>query len=319
MSQQYIMGIDGGGTYTRVLITNQLGEPLAHVKYNAGASYHKNPNAITDVQNAIKQAVSKANLQTSDIHVLVMGIAGYDKESDLDWIHQFTQIENFNPQVIALNDAKIAHASVLLGKPGIICIAGTGSIVLGLNEQGRYIRNYDFYHNAYAASRLISYNFTQQVLANHYNQTDHEIISKLINHFKVKDLNELAVFGSYGFESNAILRDQQFGNFTREITNAVMLGSELSKKVCDETIQNIITGIELVASCFSSENIQIGLIGSVANCTYIKNGIIENLPNRFTYHSTPFSSEQGAILLGMQHLNIAISEVILNNLKKESH
>ena len=317
MLNQYIMGIDGGGTYTRVLITDNLGKTIAHIKYNAGASIHKNPNAINDVQNAIIQTITKANLQPSDISVLVMGIAGYDKESDLDWINHFTQIENFNPHVIALNDAKIAHASILLGKPGIICIAGTGSIILGLNEQGQYIRNYDFYHNAYAASRLISYNFVQHVLANHYDNTDKDIISKLITHFNAKDLKDLAILGSHGFENNSVLRDKLFGDFTKEITTAATLQSQLSKKVCDEAVQNIITGIELVASCFSSETIQIGLIGSVANCPYIKNGIIEHLPSRFILQETPYSSEQGAILIGMKDLNIEITPTILNNLKKK--
>lgn len=311
MKTTYYMGIDGGGTYTRVIITNQKGEIKSHIKYNAGASIKKNPNAIHDVQNAICQAIQEANLNKDDISKIVLGIAGYDSEKDLEWVNELTNIEGFTPKIISLNDAKIAHAALLLGQPGIICIAGTGSIVLGLNEQGRYIRNYDFYHNAYGASRLLSYNFMQHVLAKDYDDSDKEIVETFLNYFNANSIKELAY---QGFEKETSIRDKQFGDFTKNITEAALKGSQLSQLICDQTASNIVLGMRLVASCFESEVINVGLIGSVANCPYIKNKIIELLPTNFKLVESSFPPEIGAILLGMNEVN----EEILSNLKGEN-
>ena len=308
MGQSYLMGIDGGGTYTRVIITNQLGEIQSHIKYNAGASIKKNPHAIEDVQKAIIQAIKKAHLQLNDIKTVVLGVARYDSEKDLEWVNELTNIEGFNPKVIALNDAKIAHSALLLGQPGIICIAGTGSIVLGLNEKGRYIRNYDFYHNAYGASRLLTYDFMQHVLAKAYDDSDQEIVETFLNYFDASSVEELA---KKGFDPDSTIRDKQFGDFTKNITEAALKGSQLSQLICDKTAYNIVLGMRLVSSCFESETIHIGLTGSVANCPYIKNKIIELLPTNFKLIDSSFPPEIGAILLGMDTIN----ENILTNLK----
>lgn len=318
MKKHILMGIDGGGTYTRVVISTQQGQILAHQKYKGGASFHKNPNAIEDVQKAICQTIQKANLSLDDIDMIVLGIAGYDTENDLKWVNQLTNIDGLKAQIINLNDAKIAHAGALLGQSGIICIAGTGSIVLGLNEEGRYLRNYDFYHNAYGASRLISYTFMHHVLAGHIDNTDKPITQQLCAHFHVENLKELAILASHGFEANSALRDQQFGNFTRHITQAALDGSHLAKEICHQTAKQIVTGIEVVASCFESHSIPVSLIGSVCNAPYMYQEISQLLENtKFHLQSPVFCPELGAIVLGMQKLNIPLTEDIILQLKND--
>ena len=315
MKKHILMGIDGGGTYTRVIITNEKGQILSHIKHQGGASFHKNPNAIDDVQKAMLIAIQKANIKATDIDVVVAGIAGYDKEEDLKWVNQLTQIEGLNAKIINLNDAKIAHAGALLGKSGIICIAGTGSIVLGLNEGGRYLRNYDFHHNAYGASRLLSYTLMHHVLAGHTDKTDEHLIKQLCTHFHVNNLKELALLGSYGFETNTALRDQQFGEFTKHITQAALEGSHLAKEICHQTAKQIVTGIEVVASCFESTSIPVSLIGSVCNAPYMYQEISKLLENtKFQLQSPILCPELGAIILGMQALNISITQEIIDQL-----
>ena len=50
----------------------------------------------------------------------------------------------------------IAHAGALRSAPGIIAISGTGSVVFGVNEAGRRLRNYDFRHYARSAARHLA-------------------------------------------------------------------------------------------------------------------------------------------------------------------
>lgn len=312
MNKQLIMGIDGGGTYTRVLVTDLEGNLVSHVKHQGGASFHKNKNAINDVQNAIKE--TKVCLE--DVCCVVCGIAGYDKEADLVWVNELTNLEELKTIKLNYNDGVIAHAGALLGKEGIIAIAGTGSIVLGLNEEGHYIRNYDFKHNANAASRLLSYNFTHRVLAKETNESDQDVVEKLLQHFHVSSLKELSKIGSHAFNLDTQARDLHFGNFTKNITEAALQGSQLSQKICEETAFNIATGIQLVASTFEAVQIPYALIGSVANSSYIKEHIQKYLPSSFRYIQKPMLPEVGAIILGMKALKITVGENIILNLSK---
>ena len=302
MKTKIIMGIDGGGTYTRVLIQDTQHNTLSHIKHNGGASYHKNPNAINDVQTAIKKAVSEANLQMKDIDVAVLGIAGYDKESDLAWVKELTNIPQLRAKVINLNDAKIAHAAALEGKPGIICIAGTGSIVLGKNEKNDYYRNYDFFQNANAAARMLTYDLVHHVLAGHLTKQDKTITTLLLNHFNCENLAHFYELASQGYHLDAQSRDQHFGDFARYITQEANNGSPICKEICEKVAKNIVMGIEIVSSTFTSSFIPVALIGSVANDTFIKDAIIKHLPKRFTFQDHHLDPEYGAIILGIEAL-----------------
>ena len=316
MKQKILMGIDGGGTYTRVIISTENGKILSQIKHEGGANFHKNPNAINDVHQAIQKALNHTTLHLEDIDIVVAGIAGYDQESDLIWVNELTNLEGLKAKKINVNDAKIAHAGALLGQEGIICIAGTGSIILGLNEDHRYIRNYDFYHNAYAASRLLTYQLVHLVLAHRMDDTDTLLVQKLLHHFHCASLNDLALLGANGFEKDTPTRDKHFGDFAIHITQAASQGSHLAMEVCDDVSKKIVTGIELVGSTFKKEMIPVALIGSVANDTYIKNRICRQLAHsKYQLKETRLSPEKGAIILGMQDLNIPMTVQTIENLK----
>ena len=302
METKIIMGIDGGGTYTRVLIQDTNGHTLSHIKHQGGASYHKNPNAINDVHTAILKAVKEANISIDAIDVAVLGIAGYDKESDLVWVNELTNIPHLKAKIINLNDAKIAHAAALKGKPGIICIAGTGSIVLGKNEKNEYYRNYDFFQNANAAARMLTYGLVHHILAGHQDESDKQIISLLLQHFDCVDLPSFYQLATHGYHLDSQTRDQHFGDFAKYITQEAKNGSHLCMNVCNQVASNIVTGIEIVSSTFTSKTIPVALIGSVANDDYIKNKIIELLPSQFIFQENKNDPEQGAIILGLEYL-----------------
>jgi glucosamine kinase len=67
---------------------------------------------------------------------VVIGIVGYDTPSDLNWIAPLTKLPELTCPVWHVNDAVSAHSGALMGRSGIIVIAGTGSIIVGITEDG---------------------------------------------------------------------------------------------------------------------------------------------------------------------------------------
>lgn len=131
------LGVDGGGTNTRIVLINQkknlVGEGMA------GAS---NPlrvgieAAVTHIFEAVNQACDEANLSRSDIVSATLGLAGVRREDLRKRIHErFTRELHIKP-VEVCTDAEIALYGATLGKAGLAVIAGTGSICIGSDGNG---------------------------------------------------------------------------------------------------------------------------------------------------------------------------------------
>ncbi|MBI3650321.1 MAG: hypothetical protein HY231_04670 [Acidobacteria bacterium] len=138
----YFLGIDGGGTKTQAIITdahlNILGEG-----HSGAANPHRVgfKEAVANIKAATCEALQQAGLQFEDIAAAVAGIAGISHP-----IHYHTMEEALDrtlglDKLELVTDARAALTGALDGKPGVIVIAGTGSIALGLNDAGNEARS----------------------------------------------------------------------------------------------------------------------------------------------------------------------------------
>jgi len=129
------IGIDGGQSSTTALIGDQTGRtlgigpagPCNHAA--AGEGRRKFVAAMTD---SLKQAAASAGLTGSlEFEAACLGLSGGpdDKEA---LARQIIQAERY----LITHDAHIALAGATGGAPGIIAIAGTGSMVFGKNAAG---------------------------------------------------------------------------------------------------------------------------------------------------------------------------------------
>lgn len=123
-TEQVVIGLDGGGTYTRVLCVDLAGNVLARVQAG-GANPSKNVDAEANVQQAIGQVLAVAQRQPEQVAALVAGIAGLDEPDDQVWAARFTSLPGIRVKPHCVNDAVVAWAGALTLQPGIIVIAGS--------------------------------------------------------------------------------------------------------------------------------------------------------------------------------------------------
>lgn len=321
--ENVVVGIDGGGTYTRVAVADPMGKLLSYVKYQGGASFYKNANAAENVGAAIRKALDEARCRPESILEIAAGIAGYDDESDLEWVWKLIDIPGLHCTPRYVNDAVIAHRGALLGASGIVAIAGTGSIGFGITETGRQIRNYDFHHYAETAARHLAYNLVYEVIAGETDDTDEELLRQVFAHFGAADLRELAERGSQGFAKDNIERKKLFGDLAPRITQAARQGSRLAQRVCHKAAEEIVTEIKLVGACFGEDPIRVAIIGSVGNSPYIYDTIQELLVSggAHAYELTDCALPPvlGAVILALQGQGISINETIQQNLKRSAN
>ncbi|MGI6566786.1 MAG: hypothetical protein GX047_06390 [Firmicutes bacterium] len=146
----YILGIDGGGSKTTAILADETGKVLGEGR--GGASNYqtigleKAGKAIgTAAAAAIQAAGEDFSLSLKDLEgrlVVVAGLAGADRPLDRErlWPVIWNQLPLRPAQLRVEHDARVALAAATGNKPGIILIAGTGSIAFGIDDTGREVR-----------------------------------------------------------------------------------------------------------------------------------------------------------------------------------
>jgi glucosamine kinase len=135
----YYLGIDGGGSKTTCAVGDET-SLLARV--TAG------PSNITRVgetrarealQKVIREACAAANIAPQQVQRACVGVAGAGREENAVAAHQIVA-EMIPGEIEVVGDMQIALAAAFGAEPGVIVIAGTGSIAYGRDAEGRTAR-----------------------------------------------------------------------------------------------------------------------------------------------------------------------------------
>lgn len=306
-----VIGIDGGGTHTRVAVADLSGNVLASIVRGA-ASIHKDLSASSNVRQAITDALAEAGVGTAQVKGVAAAIAGYDTPSDLDWVEQLTDVPGLDCPKWHVNDTIAAHYGALMARPGIVVISGTGSNILAINEQGESISNYCFHHYAASAARFIAYDAVYEAIAGNLEQSDEALLAAMLKHWGCPSIKELASLARSGFEEDRRERDRIFGQFAPYVTEAAEQGSPLAVFVCNRAIDQIVVGIEMLAHSFESDTVPVTFIGSVANSAYFSRTLGSRLAqgrNRsYTVTEPTLSPVAGAVLYALARLGLSNDE-----------
>jgi len=312
-----VVGIDGGGTHTRVMVADTNGMILSYVE-RGSSSIYKDLQARENVLQALEQALNESGKDVSDVVTLVAGIAGYDSIADLNWVELLTNFPGLNCVKWHVNDAVVAHSGALLSAPGIIVISGTGSIIFAVTEEGRQIRNYDLHQYAASAARFLGYDVTYELLAGNVQEQDQQLIQSILQFWNVTSVEELSLVALNGFITDQRERDRRFAELAPLITEYAMKSSPLAQTVCNRAIHKITVGVEILASYFSESEVKVSLIGSVVNSAYFQQQLalrmLKGNNKNYVIVSPAFSPVAGAVIMAFKQLGIIITPQLLENL-----
>ncbi|MGO5091244.1 N-acetylglucosamine kinase [Clostridium sp. LCP25S3_F10] len=127
----YIIGVDAGGTKTEAIAYNLKGDELAREVTGFGNLVLNEKEAINNVCNSIKTCIYK--LGKEELKKIYIGAAGMEVSNNA-YILEKNIKESFGTDVLIVNDGELALKAVLKGQDGILTIAGTGSICIGIKN-----------------------------------------------------------------------------------------------------------------------------------------------------------------------------------------
>lgn len=139
---EIVVGVDGGGSKTRVMVGTAEGEVLATVEGPKSAIV---PGEAAHSANVIADLVVRAIAEIAQPgavlpRVLYCGIAGTGREDERRALHAALDAKELAEEVVVDSDGLIALYDALEDRAGILLVVGTGSIAYGRSPAGEIVR-----------------------------------------------------------------------------------------------------------------------------------------------------------------------------------
>lgn len=318
----FFLGIDGGQSHTEAIIADKEGNILG--RGAGGASNHAEiPGGRERLENAVMESVGKAlssaNLPAIDntifaaAHCGMTGGAIYKE----DIIARIIRAEN----LIVGHDAPTALFGATAGKPGVVVIAGTGSVVFGVNRAGNAARTgglgYLFSDEGsgfWLAAQMIRLAIKEndEIIENC------GILKLVLNFFGRDEIREI----TDDFYNGKISRDE-IAALAKRAHVAAAEGNQAIRGQIFYGVEALTDGIRSAAKRLKFRtSFPVAGIGGMFRAPLVNETLKTSLAKKVPLAEIikpRFGPAIGALLLAYWQAEIKITEEMLNNLEKSSN
>jgi N-acetylglucosamine kinase-like BadF-type ATPase len=135
----HVLGIDAGGTKTVCLLADEQGHVVSEARGGGANLQAAGELEVEKVLHAVmEEAIGERDLQPAAI---CLGIAGVDREADAAAVRGIMRRIGFKTRTLVVNDALVALVAGAGDQPGVVIVAGTGSIAYGRDGSDRAARS----------------------------------------------------------------------------------------------------------------------------------------------------------------------------------
>jgi N-acetylglucosamine kinase-like BadF-type ATPase len=134
----HVLGIDAGGTKTVCLLADDQGRVIGQAR---GGGANLQSVGELEVEKVLHHVMEEA-LGDHDVlpAAICLGIAGVDRPEDGEAVRGIMRRIGFKTPTLVVNDALVALVAGAGDDPGVVLVAGTGSIAYGRDGLGRAAR-----------------------------------------------------------------------------------------------------------------------------------------------------------------------------------
>jgi glucosamine kinase len=139
---EIVIGVDGGGSKTRVMVGTAEGDVLATLDgpksaVAAGQAQHS-ADVIADLVTRALAEIAQPGAVLP--RVLYCGVAGTGRDEERKALHAALDAKELAEEVVIDSDGLIAMYDALEDQAGILLVVGTGSIAYGRSPAGEIVR-----------------------------------------------------------------------------------------------------------------------------------------------------------------------------------
>jgi glucosamine kinase len=196
----YYLGIDGGGTKTRCVLGDETMVLATAMSGGSNIVRLGETQAREALHTGVRQVCATANISPAQIRAICIGAAGADRPEMAAKIRRIlveliseTAPETALPKIEVVGDMTIALEAAFGAGPGVIVIAGTGSIAYGRDADGRTARagGWGFAISDEGSGHWIGRRAISAILSAHDQGLETALSAMILQAWKLNTLDEL--------------------------------------------------------------------------------------------------------------------------------
>jgi len=278
------LGIDGGGSKTSFLLVDEYYNEICHIE--SGPS-----NWLSVGADAAKQAITQGISDlTERPNIVCAGFAGAARHDSAAFYKEVLESLIPEAQIIIESDAFIASIGAIGVDPGILLIAGTGSIVIGRDKARNMFRigGWGPYFGDEGSGFWIGREAVREALRSLDLQASTEFSNRIAGRLGLKSISEVVS----GWASGKIGVPEIAGLFPEVVS---MYPQEPSKSILTQAASHLRSMVEIASKRVGLDDWRRSLSGSVA-----AHPVMRELMG-LEFEQPRHSPEWGAVIWARQH------------------
>ena len=317
-TNNYIIGVDGGGTSTEGVLFRSDGKPLAKLVVEGTNLYVYKEKAIKTILNLINELLKLCNIDYSDISALGFGLAGVSDLSMRDLLLRELDKLGIGNKSLVISDIETAYQLLCPKGYGLLVSVGTGVVCMGRNQMGQSIKvagkgydRGDIGSGYWIGKKIINYILLNQssLLADNDMR---EIFSVIKNTLNISTINSLdSIFNDDGDIVN------KTASIAKDVIKLAESGNDVALAVLQEGTTSVAEYILYLIDEIKYEKNDIMIAG---HGSIIKNKFYRKLLNdalqfdlnniRWVFSDLSTSYISGIISANCRNIRVSINDVV---------
>lgn len=299
---KYYIGIDGGATESKCVLTDS--NLKIHYSRKGGPTnflIRGTEEVCGNIYELVKSCFENISIAGSDSVVLSIGTTGAGRKNDADKLHSslntFLNSRDISFENIFIeSDVRIALEGAFSGGEGLLLIAGTGSIILGKDKNGKIHRAGGF--GRFIGDEGSGYSIGRKGL---------QAVSKYYDGRGEETMLVHLLSEKHNINNSATLIDSVYNksfdipSVAQLVVDAANSGDSICRKILDDESDELILHVACLAKKLGEEEVKLCLIGSlITNENYYSTSFKHKLADRFTLikiKNPDYPPEVGAVIL----------------------
>lgn len=303
--ERYV-GIDGGGTKTRVSVGDAQGAELR--SFTVGSTNHHSSSA-GHVKNSVCDIFKALEGELSSIAGICFAGAGVDTLRDEAFYTGLFREFGYQKRLLVCSDGLAALAGSNGGLRGAILIAGTGSITLAIAEDGTLIRagGWGYRTEGCCSGYALAVEGIKAAGLEYDGIGPKTLITE-----RLKALLRTSDFpGIIDAVYNGAMSNGEIAALSRAVTETCG-EDEVARAIVDRAAEEALDTLVPVVKRLGRDDFDVGLCGGVfENAVHVRQAVIEKINKRYPVmkpHLPYFNAGVGALRLAAGNISLNITE-----------
>jgi len=318
---RYVIGVDCGATKTISAVADENGNLLG-IGVGGPSNYFVAGKKMTRqaIAEAVNTAVQQSGLQPLSFKTMCLGAPGASNPKCRGVVEKIVRELNLAERIIVCSDLVIALMGALMGNPGVIVIAGTGSSTYGINKKGETARagGWGYLLGDEGSAYYIGLKaITAALRAYDGRASSTTLIKGIVDKLNLNTIEEIVerVYSGH-------LKHHEIANLAPIVVEAARKGDKISIDILEEAGKELGLAAVAVIKALRMENeeFELATVGGVFNAgELIFNPFrktVEKVAPRVKFTKPKFEPVLGAIILALKESGIVIDDKKLINLRR---